>query len=294
MFIWSVATIMNNTCDTQYVSLLSTVYREGITLTTRNSKAISHIQVKPLIFDRTPLVTVRKTAWKTALKEMQWFMSGDTKCPDDLLPWWKGQLSPKGHYYGGYGEQYRSAPMSEHNSAKRCDQIAILIDGLRYHPNSLRHVLTAWNPGDMSKITDKNSNLKTPTTCHSTMIQFFVRDGLLHSTHYQRSADLLLGVPHNWLQHWALMLYLAHHAKLKIGSLQWVFGDAHIYHEPTHIQAVEEIISKYHDFDCHVSLKYVPWKDHCTANLRPFIADDFVMEGDIPAPLTAIRPRLIE
>ena len=62
-------------------------------------------------------------------------------------------------------------------------------------------------------------------------------------TSYQRSADMILGVPHNWIQSWALLLWFAYHSKLKVGHLRWLFGDAHIYCHETHVTTANDIIS---------------------------------------------------
>jgi thymidylate synthase len=100
--------------------------------------------------------------------------------------------------------------------------------------------MTVWNPAEMASISEVNENPNTPTTCHSTLIQCFVSPGgILHMKHYQRSADMLLGVPHNWIQHWAFMLYLAHHTGLSVGSMYWILGDAHIYDEESHVLAAK-------------------------------------------------------
>lgn len=287
---------MMASADRQYVNLIHEVSRYGDRVMTRNSPTFSHIGTEPLLFTNTPLVTVRKTAWKMALREMEWFMSGDPKCPEALLPWWKGQLDADGLYRGGYGEQFRYSTCSdEHGDPIPFDQIAFLIENLRDHPNSRRLILTTWNPGEMAHITEINGNPNTPTTCHATMVQFFVRNGALHAKHYQRSADLLLGVPHNWIQHWALMLYLAHHAGLTVGSLRWDFGDAHIYDEPSHREAVEAINDTMAHPACHAELRYEPPSDLPMRDGIPqFRAEDFRMEGDIPPPSVTVKPKLIE
>lgn len=276
--------------DLQYARLLAEVRYGGTRLETRNAETISSLTTEPLTFWRTPLVTLRKTAWKMALREMEWFMSGDSRCPEALLPWWEKQLNRNGYYHGGYPEQYRSSVAT----SKPFDQIAFLLDSLKNHPRSRRLILTAWNPWEMANITEVNGNQNTPTTCHSTMVQFFVREGLLHAKHYQRSADLLLGVPHNWIQHWALLMYLAHHTGLKVGSMRWDFGDAHIYTDPSHLQAVTEICRPGWHTECTAELVYTPTGKIEAFGTPEFLASDFSLVGSVPAPATTIKPKLFE
>jgi len=287
---------MISEADFAYRYLLEYVSITGSRLQTRNAEALSSLCTNPVVFTKTPLVTLRKTAWKMALREMEWFMSGDSKCPEVLLPWWEKQLDKTGHYYlCGYGQQYREFRYEDANrNLNEFDQIAFLLDSLQNHPYSRRHILTAWNPGEMAYITEVNENPKTPTTCHSTMIQFFVREGQLHAKHYQRSADLLLGVPHNWIQHWALMLYLARNAGLTVGALRWDFGDAHIYADESHLTAVQEILSAKRHPESTARLCYNQTVRRDKFGTPEFLASDFSMAGDIPAPATTIKPKLFE
>jgi thymidylate synthase len=276
--------------DQQYLNIISHITYLGLNVSTRNAATLSSFDVDPITFTSTPLVTLRKTAWKTALREMEWFMNGDSKCPEELLPWWKDQLTKDGYYFDGYAHQFR------HFSAKESfDQIKFILNGLRTNPYSRRLIITTWNPYEMAHITETNSNPKTPTTCHSTLIQFFVRNESLHMTSYQRSADLLLGVSHNWIQSWALLLYFAHHSQLKVGSLRWIFGDSHIYSEESHLEAVKELLCHNMSMDLleknSFELKYQPTLTD--EDIPKFLATDFVMDGVIPEPVTFIRPKLL-
>jgi thymidylate synthase len=103
---------------------------------------------------------------------------------------------------------------------KEIDQIKELIDGLRENPLGRRHVVTAWNPGDLNDV--------ALPACH-TLFQCYVMDGFLDLKMYQRSADIFLGVPFNISSYAALTHVLARAAGLKPGYLTLTFGDAHIY-----------------------------------------------------------------
>ena len=105
-------------------------------------------------------------------------------------------------------------------------------------------------------------------------------------TSYQRSADLLLGWPHNIIQSWALLLWLAHQTNLRPGSLRWIFGDCHIYQEDSHLQCATEILAA-RPFACAPQLAY-------TADTPcEFSAADFEMIGEIPEPIVTTRPKLL-
>jgi thymidylate synthase len=136
----------------------------------RNGACKSCIDVPGIKFTETPLVTVRKTAWK-AVKEMAWFMGGSELCPTHLLSWWQSQLNPLGYYRDGYSKQLRSF-------GGDFDQIAFMLDGLRNHQDSRRLVLTTWNPREMSLITTTNQNPKTPTTCFPSWVNVLTEAGI--------------------------------------------------------------------------------------------------------------------
>jgi len=278
---------MNTDC--LYQSLITSVYIHGDELETRNHRVISAFDLPTMTFDQVPLVTIRKTAWKKALREMEWFMSGDERCPDEVLDWWDGQLSDDQCYYDGYATQFRKAP-----SSLKCsltfDQVDYVLNGLRHNPNSRRLIMTTWNPFDMANITRTNDNEQTPTTCHGSFIQCFVRNQALHIKCYQRSADLLLGLPHNLIQYWSLLLYFAAHASLKVGSLIYVIGDGHLYCDPSHQHIVDQIRHLTIDFTKDESLNLV-YEPRTTKNKLPeYKASDFRMEGKVPEPVIKGRP----
>lgn len=266
-----------NAADHNYKSLIEKVLNYGDLIETRNHAAYSYIHSDTIYFTKTPLVTLRKTAWKKALREMEWFLSGEPKCPDELLDWWDGQLNPEGCYVSGYGQQLR-------NWERGFDQIENLIDGLINHPYSRRHVITTWNPFDMSVITELNNNPKTPSTCHLSIGQYFVRNGKLHARTYQRSCDILLGLPHNFLQHWGMLIWLANQSGYEVGSLTYNIGDAHVYKEPSHLEVANLIM----EANIHPSTPSLIYNGN-----GDFKASDFEMVGDIPDPVTTIRPKLL-
>lgn len=284
-----------NQIDNLYKMCLWEILENGTKLTTRNSEVYSNIMLPKILFKQTPLITVRKTAWRKAIKEMEWFISGDSKCPEELLDWWKGQLNEDNYLVDGYSQQFRHSTyvLSDEAEFEYFDQIEFILEGLRNNPNSRRLLISLWNPGEMAYITDSNGNKNTPTVCHSVLMQFFVREGKLFINSYQRSADMLLGVPHNWIQSWALLLYFAYHANLEVGGLVWIFGDAHIYNEESHIETANSIL-KVKPITELPELVYDPVDlqyDH--KNVPIFKAEDFRFRDKIPEPKVFTRPKLL-
>lgn len=263
-----------------YRELLRDVLENGGRVETRNHAAIRNVATPKFTVKKVPLITLRKTAWKKALQEMEWFLSGEDTCPDNLLDWWEGQLNEEGKYLMGYPYQFR-------RQGGYFDQIEYAVAGLREHPNSRRNLITTWNPVEMMIITEANQNAKTPTTCHGTMIQFFVRDGVLGMYHYQRSADMLLGLPHNLMQYWALLLYFAHRTGLRPGWIDWQLGDAHIYDDESHRGPAMKMAYQVSPEDYTGDMVYSP-----ESNDGVFRASDFSLTKPIPEPLITTRPKL--
>lgn len=283
--------------DLQYQYLLKATLYKGDTLKTRNHSCISNISALQARFDTFPLVTLRRTAWRKALREMEWFMSGEEKCPDELLDWWAEQLNPQGLYLKGYSSQLRyytskqNEPVWEDLEPYYFDQIAFILDSIKYHPHSRRLITTTWHPEEMANITKINENPQSPSCCHGTNVQYFVRNGELYMNVLARSQDLLLGVPHNWVQYWGLLLFLSYHTGLKPGVLTWTFGDAHIYDDPSHLEPVQTILyAEPPELDLSLVYNYSGALDF--AGLPAFIASDFSVVGDIPKPVTTTRPKL--
>jgi thymidylate synthase len=271
-----------------YTNLLKQIMMDGDVVTTRNSEVYSHYDLPNVTFTSVPLVTLRKTAWKKALREMEWFLSGDSKCPEELLDWWHGQLDERNCLVDGYGEQLRNSIYFDYDymDVDSFDQVKFIQDALKNNPNSRRLLMTTWNAGEMAHITKTNQNPNTPTCCHSIVVQFFVRNGYLSMKTYQRSADMLLGVPHNWVQSWAMLMWFAHHAGLKVGSTTWMWGDAHIYRESSHLRTVSDLIAFELTQDPPLTMVYTPTSED-------FKASDFTIDGTIPDPVVTTRPKLL-
>lgn len=284
---------MNNIIDLLYGSMLADLMNDGAEIDTRNSnvrRVIAGFSRRLDVGVDSPLITLRHVAWKTALREYEWFLSGNTNINSahpSLAKWWEGQLLSDGTYPYGYSENWRAYSAPE----QPIDQLEILLEGLRDHPNSRRHVVTLWNPAQLRVIP---LNPKMPTTCHGTLIQCFVEDNkYLHLAHYQRSADIMLGLPHNFVQYAALVQYLAYHAGYLPGVLDYKIGDLHLYQ--AHESMAKNMIYYHSQFKQSISPKliYTYSGKVDDKGIPIFLADDFTLDGKYNAVFKDTLPLII-
>lgn len=251
--------------DSKYKSLIVKCL-SGDEIESRNSLCYRTDEEVSEKFTKTPLIGARKTCWKLALREWEWFMSGSNKL-EDLHPsvraWWEPWNGPEGTVFRNYSCQFRD--FAGHGTS--IDSIDTFIKGIKYNPFSRRNVITTWNTADM------NNEKCLITNCHGTVIQAFVNNsGELSIKTYQRSADLICGVPHNWIQYWAFLLWVARLAGLRPASLVWIGGDVHIYEQ--HRDLALRIIkaSPKETPENGPELIYKPTSEK-------FLADDFSLDG---------------
>lgn len=225
------------------------------------------------VFSETPLITCRPVAWKQALHEWEWFMSGSTyinDLHDSLKHWWEPFVRKSGELYNGYGQQFRkfSGWDWDESDLTYIDQINHIIKLIKEDPTSRRIVLSVWNSAEMKKA--------SLPCCHNTATQFFVRnDGTLDLQTYQRSCDVMLGLPHNWIQMWAFLHWIAHRTGKKVGKLIWVGGDVHIYE--SHYNTAQTV-ANYSLDSCQDSPKLI-----YNPTSEEFKADDFTISEKINA-----------
>lgn len=168
-----------------------------------------------------PLVTTKKVHTRSIIHELLWFLMGDSNVKylqENGVRIWNEWADENGELGPVYGVQWRSWPAA---GGREIDQITQLIEQLKNNPNSRRHIINAWNVGEIE-------NMALPP-CHA-MFQFYVADGKLSCQLYQRSADLFLGVPFNIGSYALLTMMIAQVVGLKPGDFVHTFGDAHIYH----------------------------------------------------------------
>jgi thymidylate synthase len=207
----------------QYLDLLSHVSEKGYRKEDRTGTGtISTFgyQMRFDLSDGFPLLTTKKLHLKSIIHELLWFLKGDTNTSylnnNGVRIWneWADEDGNLGHIYGF---QWRSWPSPE---GKPIDQIALVIDSIKNNPDSRRHIVNAWNVGELDQM--------ALPPCHI-LFQFYVADGKLSCQLYQRSADIFLGVPFNIASYAFLLMMVAQVCGLQPGEFIHTLGDAHIY-----------------------------------------------------------------
>jgi thymidylate synthase len=167
-----------------------------------------------------PLITTKKLHLRSIIHELLWFIKGDTNIKylkDNKVGIWDEWADENGDLGPVYGAQWRKWKTNE---GKTIDQLTDLITGLKNNPDSRRHILCAWNVGELSKM--------ALPPCHA-FVQFYVVNETLSCQLYQRSADIFLGVPFNIASYALFTIMLAQVSNLKAGEFIHTFGDAHLY-----------------------------------------------------------------
>lgn len=219
-----------------------------------------------------PAVTTKKLAWKSVVSELLWFIegSGDEKRLREILhgsaesskttiwtanataPYWQDKAKFPGDLGRVYGVQWRhwrtpvetqagtfndefgsTYTMNTGTNLRETDQLVQLIEGIKKDPHGRRHILSAWNPGELEAM--------ALPPCHC-FAQFYVSDGKLSCQMYQRSCDMFLGVPFNIASYSLLTHLIAQVCNLEVGEFVHVLGDAHVY--LNHVEQVKEQLSR--------------------------------------------------
>jgi thymidylate synthase len=207
----------------QYLDLLQHVLDKGAEKKDRTgtgTKSIFGYQMRFNLDEGFPLMTTKKLHLKSIIYELLWFLKGDTNIKylnDNQVNIWNEWADKEGNLGHIYGFQWRSWPSYQGGSI---DQISTVIRSIKENPDSRRHIVSAWNVGDLS-------NMALPP-CH-VLFQFYVADGRLSCQLYQRSADIFLGVPFNIASYALLLIMVAKVTGLKPGDFIHTLGDAHIY-----------------------------------------------------------------
>jgi thymidylate synthase len=238
--------------EQQYLELMEAILTNGDRRIDRTGVGTLSIFGAMSRFDlrdgQVPILTTKRVYWKTAVKEMLWFLTGDTRLrplleqnvriwtdwplsayrkatgdqisqqafegrvlSDDAFAEKWGQLGPV------YGKQWRRWAGPD---GREHDQIATLIETLKTNPSSRRMLFHAWNVAELDQM--------ALPPCHM-VYQFHVAGGRLSCLLLQRSVDLMLGAPFNWAETVALQMMIAQQCDLELGDFVWVGGDVHLY-----------------------------------------------------------------
>jgi thymidylate synthase len=207
----------------QYLDLLDQVLKTGVEKQDRTGTGTISIfgyQMRFNLDDGFPLLTTKKLHLKSIIHELLWFISGDTNTKylnDNGVRIWNEWADKDGNLGPVYGHQWR---LWNADGGRKVDQIAILIDSIKKSPDSRRHIVSAWNVGELDKM--------ALPPCHI-LFQFYVANGKLSCQLYQRSADIFLGVPFNIASYALFTMLVAQATGLKPGDFVHTLGDAHIY-----------------------------------------------------------------
>lgn len=296
----------------QYHDALRQIMDEGVDRPDRTgtgTRSIFGLQMRFDLSEGFPAITTKKLAWRAVTSELLFFIegSGDEHRLREILhgdrdsekptiwtenaqaPYWKPKAKYDGDLGRVYGQQWRKFPKPPVGFLDRIkqvftgpeyvDQIAVLIDGIKSDPYGHRHVLTAWNPGELDQMAlppchmfaqfyvspmskaemkkaysayrkslsleirkelDKQFEAKSPIK--DRMVALNLPTEKLSCQMYQRSADFFLGVPFNIASYSLFTHMIAQVCGLAVGEFVHTFGDAHIYHN--HFDQVVEQLNR--------------------------------------------------
>ncbi len=225
----------------KYLNILEKVYKEGderIDRTGVGTKALFGIQTRYNMKDGFPAVTTKKLFFNIVKAELLWFIKGsrdikelhEMKChiwdENADADYWKEKAEFKGDVGRIYGVQWRDWQKPKGGFV---DQLSEVIESVKKNPYGRRHIVTAWNPGELDRM--------ALPPCH-VFFQLFVADGKISLQMYQRSCDMFLGVPFNIASYSLFLHMIAQVTGYEPGEFIHVLGDAHVY--KNHYPQVEE------------------------------------------------------
>jgi len=238
----------------QYHDLLKDILTNGESRDDRTGVGTISVFGRQLRFSLDsgfPAITTKKLAWKACVGELLWFLEGSNDerrlaeithgskegkvtiwSPNAMAPYWKPKAKFEGDLGRVYGVQWRKWESPRWGTL--VDQVSNLVDSLKNDPNSRRHIISAWNVGEL--------DLMALPPCH-VMSQYYVsKDNKLSCHMYQRSVDVFLGLPFNIASYALLTHMLAQVCDLSVGELIISTGDTHIYKD--HIEQVNVQLSR--------------------------------------------------
>jgi thymidylate synthase len=256
--------------EEQYLDLLRLLIETGVDRGDRTGTGTRSIFGHQMRFDLSqgfPLLTTKKVHLKSIIYELLWFLRGETNVrwlQERGVTIWDEWADAAGELGPVYGSQWRSWPDGKGGSI---DQIAGVVESIKTKPESRRHIVTAWNPAEVDEM--------ALPPCHC-LFQFYVADGRLSCQLYQRSADVVLGVPFNIASYALLTLMVAQVTGLQPGEFVHSFGDVHLY--ANHFEQAELQMSR--------TPKPLPRMtlDPDRKSIFDFEYDDFMLTGYDPHP----------
>jgi thymidylate synthase len=294
---------MSNLEEQQYLNLIQKIMREGVMEEGRNGNTLSvfgELMRFSLNDRKIPFLTTKKLAWKTALKELLWFIRGETNNTtlneqgvhiwdanstrnflDDrgLFTREEGDLGP---IYGYQWRHFNTPYQGCHTdySGQGIDQLQYIINNLKsadpIKRTSRRLLMTAWNPCQLDEM--------ALPPCH-VMVQFQVTLGnKLSCMLFQRSGDIGLGVPFNIASYSMLTHLLAHHCGLEAHEFIYTLGNAHIYDD--HIEALSQQVQREPLEFPRLSINQI-YENINNYKVEDFIVEDYQCHSSVFIPMRA-------
>ncbi|ROT95130.1 thymidylate synthase [Altererythrobacter sp. FM1] len=300
--------------EQQYLDLMRDIWERGSERVDRTGIGTRSVFGATLRFDLSggamPLLTTKRVYWKTATRELLWFLTGDTNIRalvlqgvgiwnewphakyvrdtgdeitlDDFVQriadneefaarW--GDLGPV------YGKQwvdwptYRYRKDGAYEPGPGINQVAEVVESLRTNPGSRRHIIEGWNVAELDRM--------ALPPCHKTY-QFHVANGKLNALLYQRSCDVALGLPFNLWSAALLARMLAQQVDLEPGELVWMGGDTHLYLNHAHL--IEEQLEREPRGHPRLELLRRP-ETIFDYRIEDFQVSDYTPHGAIKAPV---------
>ncbi|SOB76556.1 thymidylate synthase [Marinobacter sp. LV10R510-11A] len=219
-----------------YLDLMQDVVDNGFDKGDRTgvgTRSVFGRQIRFNLQDGFPLVTTKKVHLRSIIYELLWFLKGSTDnnwLKERKVSIWNAWALENGDLGPIYGKQWRSWQCPD---GRVVDQISEVINQIRNKPNSRRLIVSAWNPAELpDESVGPQENAREGrmalAPCHC-LFQFYVLDGKLSCQLYQRSADLMLGVPFNIASYALLTHMIAQQCDLEVGEFVHTFGDCHLY-----------------------------------------------------------------
>lgn len=254
----------------QYLDLLRHVLDHGKFKADRTGTGTYSVFGAQARFDlrqNFPVLTTKKLHLRSIIYELLWFLRGDTNVrylQENKVTIWDEWADENGDLGPVYGKQWCDWRAADGRSINQIDSV---IAQIKMNPDSRRHMVTAWNPGEIDQM--------ALAPCHA-LFQFYVNDGELSCQLYQRSADLFLGVPFNIASYALLTCMVAQVCDLKPGDFVHTFGDLHLY--ANHLEQAKLQLSR--EPRPLPQMKINP----AVKNIHDFKFEDFELVGYDPHP----------
>ncbi|WP_124115588.1 thymidylate synthase [Paenibacillus xylanexedens] len=266
-----------------YIELCKYVLENGVFKEDRTSTgtiSVFDYTIRHDLSKGAPFLTTKRIHLKSVIHELLWFLSGNTNIAylkeHGVRIWdeWADENGELGPVYGSQWREWQVADIQYDEDLdmkvltdETIDQISNIIQLIKTNPDSRRHLVSAWNVGEIR-------DMKLPP-CHFAF-QFYVAYGKLSCKFNMRSTDVFLGLPFNLACYGLLTMMVAQVCDLEVGDLIYSGGDVHIY--TNHIEQIKTQISREPKELPRVKL------NPNVEDIFGFTYDDFIVEDYNPHP----------